>query len=182
MKRIALLVSSIFLACAILAQGKFLSNEGRISFYSHTPLEDIKASHGAVSAVVDPESGEVAVIATMTGFRFKKKLMEEHFNENYVESEKYPKSTFNGKILNNSEVDYSRPGKYDVKVSGDLTIHGVSKEITVPGSLEVLEKGIRARTTFIVRPEDYEIKIPRVVRKNIAEEVEVSFEWEGAPF
>lgn len=162
-------------------QEKYLSNEGFISFYSHTPLEDIKAEHRQVSGVIDASNGEVAVIVKMTGFEFRKKLMQEHFNENYVESHKYPKSTFSGRITNNSEIDYASQGSYEVSIEGTLSIHGVSKEISARGTLEVLDQGIIARTSFIVRPEDYDIIIPKVVRNNIAKEVEVTFELQGLP-
>ena len=162
-------------------QGKYLSNNGTISFFSHTPIEDIKAVHDEVSGVIDGASGEVAIIVKMTGFQFEKKLMQEHFNENYVESEKYPKSTFNGRITNNSQVDYTSPGTYPVTVEGTLTIHGVSREISESGQVVVTENGIVSRTKFIVKPADYEIKIPRVVRNNIAKEVEVTVEMVGNP-
>jgi len=155
-------------------QGKYLANDGKISFYSHTAIEDISAENANVSSVIDAASGEVAVIVLMTGFQFEKKLMQEHFNENYVESEKYPKATFNGKIVNNSEVDYSSKGKYPVQVEGDMLIHGIKKHIMVDGSIEVIEKAIIVQAKFLLNPEDYEIKIPRVVRKNIAERLEIS--------
>jgi polyisoprenoid-binding protein YceI len=173
----------ILLAVSFSGEGqeKYLSNDGFISFYSHTPLEDIKAEHREVSGVIDAASGEVAVIVKMTGFEFRKKLMQEHFNENYVESHKYPKSTFSGRITNNTEIDYTSQGSYEVLIEGTLTIHGVTNEISARGTLEVLDKGIKARTSFIVRPEDYDIKIPRVVRNNIAKEVEVTFELHGLP-
>lgn len=158
-------------------QGKFLANNGHISFYSHTALEDIKAENANVASIIDAATGEVAIIVTMTNFLFEKNLMQEHFNENYVESEKFPKATFNGNIMNNSEVDYATPGDYEVQVEGDMKIHGVSRKVSVEGSIMVNEKGeITSRTKFLLNPEDYDIKIPRVVRKNIAENLEISVE------
>lgn len=177
----------IFGVCLALAsgllygQGKYLANDGKISFYSHTAIEDIAADNDNVSSVIDAASGEVAVIVMMTAFQFEKKLMQEHFNENYVESEKYPKATFNGKILSNSEVDYTSKGKYPVKVEGDMLIHGVKRNIVVDGSIEVIKEGIVVRAKFLLNPEDYNIKIPRVVRKNIAEKLEISIELENQP-
>lgn len=156
-------------------QGKYLANNGFISFFSHTAIEDITADNNNVASVIDAESGEVAIIVTMTNFQFKKKLMQEHFNENYVESEKYPKATFNGKIINNAEVNYSAKGDYAVKVEGDMTIHGITRKVSVAGNIVVTETGdIVTRTKFMLNPEDYNIKIPRVVRNNIAEKLELS--------
>ena len=156
-------------------QGKFLSNKGFISFYSHTAIEDITAENNHVASVIDAARGEVAVIVTMINFQFEKKLMQEHFNENYVESEKYPKATFNGKIMNNSEVIYTAKGDYAVRVEGDMTIHGITRKVSAEGSIVVTETGgIVTRTKFLLNPEDYNIRIPRVVRNNIAETLEIS--------
>ena len=181
MKRVYLLGCFVLCSTWVVGQGKYLANNGTITFFSHTPIEDIKAVHDEVSGVIDGASGEVAIIVKMTGFQFEKKLMQEHFNENYVESEKYPKSTFNGRITDNDRVDYTKNGSYPVSVSGTLTLHGVSNEITEQGQVEVTDNGIVARTKFIVKPADYDIKIPRVVRNNIAKEVEVTVELNANP-
>lgn len=159
----------------IYGQGKFLANKGSISFFSHAAIEDITAYNNNVASVIDAESGKVAIIVKMINFQFKKKLMQEHFNENYVETEKFPKATFNGKIINNSEVNYSARGDYAVKVEGDMTIHGVTRKVSVTGNIVVTETGdIVTHTKFMLNPEDYNIKIPRVVRNNIAERLEIS--------
>jgi polyisoprenoid-binding protein YceI len=112
----------------------------------------------------------------MNEFQFEKKLMQEHFNENYVESEKYPKATFSGHILNNGEVDYQTPGEYQAQVVGEMTIHGVTREVSTEGTIEVTRNTIKARTKFMLNPEEYDIKIPKVVRNNIAERMEISTE------
>lgn len=169
-----------FFNCAN-GQGKYLTNNGFIRFYSHTAIEDITADNNKVAAVIDGGSGEVAIIVLMKEFQFEKKLMQEHFNENYVESEKFPKATFNGRIMNNESVNYSAEGKYPVKVSGEMTIHGVTREITAEGTLEVSGGGVTARTLFLLNPEDYDIKIPRVVRNNIAENMEITAEISCQP-
>lgn len=152
-----------------------MANNGYISFYSHTAIEDITAENNQVASVIDAASGEVAIIVTMINFQFEKKLMQEHFNENYVESEKYPKATFNGKIINNSEVNYTEEGVYKVSVEGDMTIHGITNKASVEGSIVVTEAGgVVIRTKFMLNPEDYKIRIPRIVRNNIAERLEIS--------
>ena len=162
-------------------QGKFLSNDGEISFYSHTVIEDITAKNNKVASVIDAASGELAIIVKMTDFKFEKQRMQEHFNENYVESEIYPKATYNGSIINNADVDYSKPGIYEVRVTGDMTIHGTTQTVSAEGSLEVSITSITARTKFMLNPEDYNIKIPKVVRKNIAEQMEISIEMTYQP-
>jgi hypothetical protein len=168
------------LTCAS-GQGKYLTNAGQIKFYSHTAIEDITATHNKVGAVIDGKSGEVAIVVMMTGFQFAKKLMEEHFNENYVESEKYPKSIFNGRITNNETVDYSTTGTYKVHVKGEMTIHGKTNPLETEGTVEVTQDGIVARTKFLLNPEDYDILIPGVVRNNIAENMEITAELKCKP-
>lgn len=172
-KSLIVSVMILLLAGVIHGQGKFLTNQGEIVFYSHTALEDITAKNSEVASVLDTESGEIAVIVRILDFQFEKKLMQEHFNENYMESERFPKATFLGIIQNHKEINYSQPGLYPVKLEGDMTIHGISREISVEGSLEVLQEGLLAKAEFLINPEDYGIKIPRVVRKNIAQNLEI---------
>lgn len=179
-KYLSVLFIASFATLAI-GQEKYLTNSGWISFYSHTAIEDITAINNHIAAVIDGTTGEVAIIVEMNEFQFEKQLMQEHFNENYVESEKFPKATFNGRILNNEIVDYTSPGNYQVQVSGELTIHGISHEVTTAGSIEVTGGGITARTKFLLNPEDYEIKIPRIVRNNIAENMEITAELSCKP-
>lgn len=162
-------------------QGKYLTNNGLISFFSHTAIEDISAENKEVGGVIDAATGEVVIIIKMTAFQFEKKLMQEHFNENYVESEKYPTAKFNGTINNNPEIDYSAQGSYQIKVTGDLTIHGKTNPVSAEGTLQVTADGITAKTKFMLNPEDYGIKIPRVVRKNIAENMEITVDLPCKP-
>ena len=176
MKTTVIFVLTVLSFQIVIGQDKYLTNEGVISFYSHTAIEDITAINEKVAAVIDSESGEVAIIVVMSEFQFEKKLMQEHFNENYVESEKYPKAIFNGHITDNGKVDYKAPGIYEVQVKGEMTIHGVAREVTSEGTVEVSRNGITARTKFMLNPEQYEIKIPKVVRNNIADNMEITVE------
>jgi hypothetical protein len=169
----------IFLLQCILVSAsgqKYMTKTGFIGFYSHTPIEDIKAENHQVASILDASTGDIVFQVLMRSFKFPKALMEEHFNENYVESEKYPRSTFSGKILNYKDVDFSKAGKYPVKVEGDLTIHNVTKKINTDGIIEVQDGNINASTKFILSPEDYNISIPHVVRENIAKTIEVTVE------
>jgi len=170
-----------FLPWMVMGQGKYLTNNGSISFYSHTALEDITAQNNEAACVIDAMSGEVVIIVKMTAFQFEKKLMEEHFNENYVESEKYPKATFKGIITNNHELDYASRGIYKVNVEGDMTIHNKTNPVAAEGTIEVTSEGITARTRFLLNPEDYDIRIPKVVRNNIADNMEISVELPCKP-
>lgn len=177
MKKAIIILLFIVLAVPFThGQGKYLTRNGFISFYSHTLIEDITANNEKVAAVIDGNTGEIAIIVQMKEFSFEKKLMQEHFNENYVESHIFPRATFNGKIVNNENIDYTTPGTYEVKVAGKMLIHGVVRDVSADGSVEVTRKGIIARTKFLLNPEDYDIKIPRLVRKNIAENMEISAE------
>lgn len=166
----------LVLGGSAIGQAKYLSNEGNIIFFSHTSLEDITAENMEVASVLDSETGEVVVIVQMTAFEFEKKKMQEHFNENYVESETFPKATFRGKILNNADVDYVTKGEYEIQLEGEMSIHGVMNKVSASGSLEVIKGGVIARTKFMLNPEDYNIKIPKVVRKNISENMEIRVE------
>lgn len=175
-----LIIIFILMSFALNAQ-KFMTKNGYIGFYSHTPLEDIKADNNQVATILDASTGEIVFQVLMKSFKFEKALMEEHFNENYVESEKFPKATFKGKIINLSEVDFSREGSHNVNVQGELSIHGVTNNITIPGEIEIMKDGVKASSKFVVKPEDYKIEIPGVVREKIAKEISVTVDARMAP-
>ncbi len=172
----------LMLITSLNAQDKYFTRDGFISFFSSTPMEDIKANNSKVSCIVDITSGKIEIAVLMKAFEFKKALMEEHFNENYVESEKYPKATFSGTILNIKEINFSKNGAYPSSVKGSLTIHGVTKEITSEGIIEVIDGNVKMISEFKVSPEDYKIEIPGVVRDKIAKEMLLNFEAVLAPF
>ena len=160
---------------------KYLTKNGYIGFYSHTPLEEIKADNNQVVSALDISTGEMVFQALIKSFHFDRALMEEHFNENYMESDKIPKSVFKGKITNLSDVDFSKPGTYNVTVEGDLTIHDVTNKIRSKGTIEVVDGGINANSKFNVVPEDYKITIPGVVRDKIDKTLEVTVTMKYAP-
>jgi polyisoprenoid-binding protein YceI len=144
-------------------------------------MEDIKPDNNQVASILDASTGEIVIQVLMKSFKFEKALMEEHFNENYAESEKFPKSTFKGKINNLPDVDFSKPGIYKVTVDGDLFIHGVTKNVSLPGEIEITKDGVNARSEFIITPEDYKIEIPAVVRENIAKVITVTVDVKMTP-
>jgi len=153
---------------------KYMTRNGYIGFYSHTPLEDIKADNNQVAGVLDISTGDMVFQVLIKSFHFERALMEEHFNENYMESEKFPKATFKGKITNLSSVNFSKDGSYDVTVDGDLTIRDATNKINTKGTIEVVSGGINAISKFNISPEDYKINIPGVVRDKIAKNLEVT--------
>ena len=171
------------LTFSLIAQDRFYTRNGHIDFYSHAPLEDIRANNDQVAAFLETASGEFTFAVLMKSFEFKKALMQEHFNENYVESDQYPRAMFKGTILSFSKIDLFKEGStYQVTVKGKLTIHGITKEIEAPGTLKIEKGKILATSTFKVKPVDYDIKIPAAVKNNIAEIIDVNVKVELIPF
>ena len=180
MKR--LIILSLLTMLVLSASGqKYMTKTGFISFFSHTPMEDIKGDNNQVASVIDISTGEMVFQVLIKSFHFEKTLLEEHFNENYMESDKFPKASFKGKITNLSAVDFKKNGSYEVMVEGDLTIRDVTKKMSVKGMLDVVTGGINTNAKFIIAPEDFNIEIPSVVRENIAKTIEVSVAMKYSP-
>jgi hypothetical protein len=148
-----------------------ITKTGFIGFYSKTSLEDIKAENNQTYAVLDPGSHHLAFAVLLKGFIFPKELMQEHFNENYVESDKFPKATFSGSCT--GDLDLTKEGVYQVVIKGDLSLHGVTKPIETTAQFEVKKDEILATSTFNVKPEDFQISIPSLVRDKIASQISV---------
>ena len=155
------------------AQTKYYTKEGRARFISKAPAEEIEGINKKVTSILDVSTGQMEFSVLMKAFEFQKALMQEHFNENYVESDKYPKATFKGSIQNNSDVKWTTDGIYPVKVTGQMTLHGVTKDITVPGTIEVKSGKISGKSTFNLLLKDYNIAIPSVVKDKVSESVKV---------
>ena len=153
------------------AQKPLISKNSSISFFSSTPVEDIQAINNTATSAIDVNTGEIIFKANNTSFQFKKKLMQEHFNENYMESEKYPLSSFSGKITD--KPDFDKDGTYTVTVTGNLNIHGVSKAYTTKATLIIKDHVVKANAVFKIKIADHKIKIPSLVITNIAEVMEV---------
>ena len=162
----------VLLPAMIFGKDIFLTRSGNIEFFSTTPIEDIRAVNKQVSCVLNVETGEVAFQAPIRGFMFKNALMQEHFNENYMESDKFPKAVFRGKIDNWSN-DTIADTALGVSLSGSLTIHGVTRDIRESGQIWQEGALIKGTSVFDIRIADYGIDIPRVVRNNIAKTVSV---------
>lgn len=164
-----------------LSAQKFFTKAGQISFYSDTPMEKIEAHNNKAVSVLDTESGAMEFSVLIKGFQFEKALMQEHFNENYMESNTYPKSLFKGKITNMSAVNLQSDGTYDVTVAGELTIHGVTQSVETTGTMTVADGTLSAQSSFEVAVADYEIEIPKVVADNIAKVVRIDVTLDYQP-
>jgi YceI-like domain len=149
----------------------YITKTGFIGFYSQTPLEDIKAENNQVYAILDPVNRHLAFALLLKGFIFPKELMQEHFNENYIESDKYPKATFTG--ICSGDMELSKDGIYQVVIKGDLNLHGITKALETTALLEVKNGRILGSSSFKLKPEDFQIMIPRIVRDKIAKEINV---------
>ena len=149
----------------------YSTRSGFVGFYSKTALEDIKAENNQVYAIVDPAKQNLAFQLLCKGFVFPKELMQEHFNENYIESDKYPKATFSGNYT--GDVQVSKDGVYKVTVKGTLTIHNATKAIETPATIEVKNGHLLCQAEFKVKPEDFDVKIPSLVRDKIDKEMTV---------
>ncbi|MBC7885711.1 MAG: YceI family protein [Saprospiraceae bacterium] len=152
---------------------KYFTKTGYISFYSDTPIEKIAGHNKSSSCVFDLSSGKLEFASLIKGFQFEKALMQEHFNENYMESTKFPKATFKGQIENYKPIDVTHNGKINVKVSGQLTIHGITKNISTEGVITVNNSKLNTYAEFNVLVADYGISIPSLVKDQIAKTVKV---------
>jgi polyisoprenoid-binding protein YceI len=170
-----LIVSLVLLmsASSVYSQ-KYMTRNGHIRFFSSASLEDIEAHNRQVNAALDLETGDFVFRVLVRSFEFEKALMQEHFNENYMESHKFPNASFQGKISNLSEIDFNKNGTYEATVEGKMTIHGVTKDIVEKGTLSMKDGTIEAYSQFNVKVADYDIKIPKTVVNNIAENIQVT--------
>ncbi len=154
------------------AQDLYTCKNANISLFSSAPLEDIAANTSTGTSVYNATTGELVFSVNISSFKFKKSLMQEHFNSNYMESDKYPKATFKGKIQ--QPIDVTKNGTYPVTVTGELDIHGVKQNRTIPGSVTVNNGNITMASEFMVKCVDHKIDIPKIVFHNIAETIKMN--------
>ncbi len=181
---IKLLITALFVTViTINADAQLFKNKptaSTVSFFSKSPLEDIDATNKNVVVVLKTTTNDIQFGVPIIGFKFPKPLMEEHFNENYVESTKYPTCTFKGKV--NETIDYTKDGEHKVTAKGTLDLHGVQKEIEVPGTLIIKGNEIQLNANFKIKVADYNIKVPSLYVQNIAEVVDVKVNATLEPF
>lgn len=177
-----LLLCLLVLTGEAMAQSRYFTKSGYIWFYSKAPMEDIEAHNKKVVSFIDFATGQMAFSVPMREFGFRKSLMKQHFNENYVESDKYPKATFTGRFSSPMQVNLSGNAAYKVQVEGVLTIHGVDKKVSAPGTLEVSNGKVVGKSEFVVTPKDFEITIPLLVREHIAKEITIYVDMLYQPY
>ncbi len=180
MKNLFLSLSLIFGLSASAQMFRAKKEVSSIQFLSKSPLEDIEAINKNPIAVIRVETADIQFAVVITQFKFKAALMEEHFNENYMESEKYPQATFKGKI--NEKLDLTKDGENKATATGKMTIHGVTKDVTLEGTITKKGTDLILKSAFKIKVADYNIKVPSLYVKNIAEEVDVTVNCIMEPF
>lgn len=180
----SVLVLFILLAIpTLLSAQRLFTRDAKVHFdaTSKGSPEQVEAVNKSGTLVVDVATGNVQAAVLMTNFLFEKALMQEHFNENYVESSKYPKATFKGKIDDASKVNFSKDGTYEVPVSGSLDLHGVTNEIKTTATFKIQGGKVAANTEFKITLADYKISVPSVVSDKLAAQAQISFEADLEP-
>ena len=176
MKKIVLF-SLFFISIVSIGQNKMITKTGKITFEASVPsFEEVKAKNDNVTCILNPKTGEIASLVLIKGFRFKIALMEEHFNENYLESDTYSKATFKGKIENFDVTKLTVTAK-EFSLKGKLEMHGKTKEINIIAKIKKTEDGIKIDSSFDVNTDDFDIKIPTVVSKKVSKKVTIKFDF-----
>ncbi|MRX40834.1 YceI family protein [Flavobacterium sp. LC2016-23] len=175
MKKI-ILIGMLYVSAIGFSQQKMISKSGKITFEGSVPsFEEVKATNSSVTFVLNPATGEIASLALMKGFRFKVALMEEHFNENYVESDQYPKATFKGKI-EGFDLNSLAANPKDFTIKGKLELHGKSKDITTTARISKSASGISITSDFSVNASDFNIAIPSLVKSKVSNKINIQID------
>jgi hypothetical protein len=173
-----ILLLAFMLACLAGFSQRYKSSDSFVKFFSDAPMEDIEAINESASSIIDVEKMAIVIVVPIKSFSFQKKLMQEHFNENYLESDQFPKAIFKGKIVDWNGAE----GSTKASAKGTMEIHGVTQEVTLTGNINRTGQSIKVETVFPIKLEDYDIKIPKAVFYKIAEEVEVTAKFEYLPY
>lgn len=183
MKKIIVLMAIAALGSGSVLAQKYFTKSGTIGFdaTSSSSPEKIEGKNRSATCVVDTKSGAIQFAVLMKGFAFERALMEEHFNENYVESHKFPKAEFKGKIKDTEDIDFTKEGTYSVKVKGDLSMHGETKEVETTGKLMIKGGKISTIAEFSVKLSDYNISIPGLVADKVAKSAKISVDCSLEP-
>ncbi len=176
---IKLLIFSLLISSKSFGQ-LYATQSGETNFFSETLVENISGTNKSVGAILNTATNEIAVSMKMTAFDFPNKLMQEHFNENYMESEKFPTGVFKGKII--EAIDYTKNGTYDVTAKGQLTLHGVTQARDLRGKLTIDNQKINLISNFDVKLTDHKIEVPKLVFTKIAEIISVKSKYAFTPY
>ncbi|MGN6604941.1 MAG: YceI family protein [Ginsengibacter sp.] len=180
MKQILLSACLLLFAVCVHAQ-EFITHTGFVSFFGQKPFESVRADNHEVQASIDTTTGAVQFHTFIKSFHFKKKAFEEAFDKKYMESDKYPHTDFVGKILNLSDVNFSKPGTYKIVVGGNFTIHNVTRWVSHPGVLTIKKNGIIAKSEFDVKPEGFKVKVPKLLGRRLVTQINVSVDMDFTP-
>lgn len=175
MKKLFFVTFLIAAVAFVNAQNIYMTKTGKVSFYSRAKsLEKVEADNNEVSSILNTQTGDLVFAILVKSFHFESALMEEHFNENYMESSKFPKATFKGKISNLASVNFAKDGAYPVTVEGELTMHGITKKVSATGSITTKAGKISASSKFSVKLKDYNVVIPSLVKDKISEDIDIT--------
>jgi polyisoprenoid-binding protein YceI len=178
---VILLITLAGVSGKVFAQGgMFATAGGNTRFSSETPMENIYAENKKTQVLLNTGTAEIAIRMNMRDFVFPNKLMQEHFNENYIESDKYPTATFSGKL--DQRIDFTKDGTYDASATGSFTVHGVSKNRTIKGKLKVEGGKVVISSDFEVALVDHKIDVPQIVFVKIAQSIKVKVEYILSPY
>lgn len=182
MKKYVLSGLLILAAVAGRAQDRFLTRTGHIKFFSEAPLENIEAHNRQVTAVLDVAKGEIAYKVVMKSFEFEKAAMQDHFNTQYLHTDKYPNAQFEGSIGNLQAINFKKDGSYPAQVSGKLTLHGVTKDIKQAGTITVKGGSVNTQAKFTIKLADYNVRVPSDFARKISETVEITVDCTLTPY
>ena len=171
-----------FLIFSAIAQDVFFTRTGHIYFISHTEAIDIDANNYQVASFLDIATGKIQCAVLIKSFEFTLATAKEHFNESYMESEKFPKATFKGEIINLEEINIEKPGVQKIIVRGEIVIRGISKNIEVTAELTVKENEIIARSEFVLEIADFNIRVPKLVEQRVAKQIAVTVNMVYSPY
>jgi len=160
-------------------QDKIITKQGQVTFFSYTSVENIEAQNNQVLSIINLSNNEIAIQILMRAFIFKKALMEEHFNESYIESDLYPKAKFSGEIMG---LDLITDTAETRSIKGELQIREIKKEVAIKTKIAKVNGQYNLSGEFEVNIKDFEIKVPPLLKPNIAENIKISFNFEYQPY
>ncbi len=182
MKSVLILYVSFFSAIGAMAQEKFLTRTGHIKFFSEAPLENIEAHNRQVTAIVDASKGSLAFKVIMKSFEFEKAAMQDHFNKQYLHTDKFPEARFEGTLTDPTALNVKKDGVYKVGVEGKLTIHGVTRDVRETGTIEVKGDNVITRAKFSIKLSNYDVKVPSDYVRKISQNIEITVDCTLSPY
>lgn len=183
MRKLMIVFFVVLISSASFAQDAHLTRNGKISFFSHTSLEDIEAANNEVVSTINTKTGAMQFLVLIKGFQFRKAAMQQHFNsKDYLDSDKFPKAEFKGMIKEAGKIDFAKEGSYPVVVEGTLTLHGITNKVSVNGTVTVKGGKLSSVAKFSIKRSDYSITVPSFTAAKIAELIDVTVSCSYQPY